>query len=565
MNSPKYILNDMCFVATAGAHRRFRDNLTRIHWTQMRILKNLLAANRSSEFGRRFGFARINGINSYRSAVPVMTYEDYRPWVERIAAGEHTVLTKEKVRLLQPTGGSSGGSKLIPYTRSLQREFQAGILPWWHDLYRQYPELRGARAYWSITPPGQVPVQSGAVRVGFDQDAEYFGWRGALLGKTFAVPAAVSGLRHLENYKYLTAYFLLKCADLGLISVWNPTFLTLLLRDIEHYYDQIVDDLASGDITLPAGEDISGLRRDLRPDRERAAELKSVRNTDGKQDYTLIWKQLKVISCWTDATAADYARQLRVIFPRVRMQGKGLLATEAVITIPWSAARGNVPAYTGHFLEFLEDPGERPCLIHELRVGTVYRVVVSTGGGLYRYDIGDRVKVTGHAQGVPLLTFIGRDNVVDLVGEKLEERHVHTAVTSILNRLNIETRFVMLAPERTDSGGYYVLYVETLEPELDSLLRQARVLIDTALKDNMQYAHARNIGQLQPMKVFHIRATGDRSYYQRCLQDGQRMGDIKPAILDRRRDWQSYFQGRMLETDPASWAGPGPLTKEESS
>ncbi|MCA9403029.1 MAG: GH3 auxin-responsive promoter family protein [Candidatus Omnitrophica bacterium] len=561
MNSPKHLLNEVCFAATLGAHRHFRDNLNRIRDTQWRILKDLLAANRSSEFGRRFGFDRIHNVDAYRSAVPVMTYEEYRPWIERIAAGEHGVLTREKVRLLQPTGGSSGGSKLIPYTPALQREFRAGILPWWHDLYRQFPDLRRTRAYWSITPAGHTPQATGPVPIGFDQDAEYFGWRGALLGGTFAVPAAVSGLRHLENYKYLTAYYLLKCADLGLISVWNPTFLTLLLRDIEQYYDQIVEDLTNGEISLPAGEDISRLRRHMRPDPERAAELKSVRTTDGRQGFNAVWKKLKVISCWTDAAAADYARPLRKAFPRAKIQGKGLLATEAVVTIPWSAARGNVPAYTGHFLEFLEESTQQSCLTHELRAGETYRVVVSTGGGLYRYDIGDRVQVTGLASGVPLLAFLGRDNVVDLVGEKLEESHVHKVISDILARMNIDTRFVMLAPERIDGGGYYVLYIETQEPELDSLLRQARVMIDTALKDNMQYAHARNIGQLQPLKVFHIRATGDRSYYQRCLQEGQRMGDIKPAILDRRTGWEDFFRGRMLENESAGVVEPGQVAK----
>lgn len=555
MNFPKHILNGACLASTKTAHRAFGRNIARARFIQLQILKKILAANRTSDFGRQFRFDKIKGVGAFRRAVPVMSYEDYRPWIDRIADGEQGLLTRDRVRLLQPTGGSSGGSKWIPYTDRLLREFQSVVLPWWHDLYRKYPEMRRGRAYWSITPAGQAARRPGPVPVGYEQDADYFGWRGALIGGTFAVPPAVAGVRYLENFKYLTAYFLLKCADLSLISVWNPTFLILLLRDIEYYFDQIVADISDGDITLPAGEDIHALGPCFHPDPQRAKELRSVRLTDGPQDYSCIWPRLRLISCWTDAAADDYARQLHEMFPSVAMQGKGLLATEAIITVPWTAAGGNVPAYNGHFLEFIGIADRQPYLIHELKMGETYQVVVTTGGGLYRYDMGDRVRVTGHALGLPLLTFVGRDQVVDLVGEKLEEQHVRRAVSGILSRMNIDTRFVMLAPQRTGTGGYYILYIETDDPEQDSLLRQARVLIDTALKDNMQYAYARNIGQLSAPKVFHIRADGDRSYYRRCLEEGQRMGDIKPAVLDRRADWIPYFQGRLLETETAAEAG----------
>jgi hypothetical protein len=43
-------------------------------------------------------------------------------------------------------------------------------------------------------------------------------------------------------------------------------------------------------------------------------------------------------------------------YPRCRVQSKGLLATEAVVTIPW---RGRYPlAVTSHFFEFLSDEGD---------------------------------------------------------------------------------------------------------------------------------------------------------------------------------------------------------------
>ncbi|MBZ0165185.1 MAG: GH3 auxin-responsive promoter family protein, partial [Candidatus Omnitrophica bacterium] len=431
----------------------------------------------------------------------------------------------------------------------LGREFQNGIKTWLYDLYRHYPQLRTGRSYWAITPAVRTPQEFGKIPVGFEQDADYFGWLGQIISRTFAVPPAVKMVRHVENFKYLSAYFLLQSHDLTLVSVWNPTFLLLLLRDIERYYDQIIADLRTGGVSLPVNEDISAVLPYVRMDPARARELEALRASNGHQDYALIWPRLKIISCWDDGAATGYAQQLHQVFPGVTIQGKGLLATEAVITIPWSAAGGNIPAYTSHFLEFIPEQGEHSLLLDELTAGETYTVAVTTGGGLYRYDMGDRVLVTGHYKGLPLLTFIGRAQVVDLVGEKLEEHHVQAVITDILSRLRIDTNFVMLAPQETPEGGFYILYIEPAESGQENSLRQMRVLLDSALKENMQYAYARNIGQLRSLRIFHIERTGDQGYYDRCLKEGQRLGDIKPAVLDRRSDWMDFFQGRLLAMD----------------
>ena len=59
--------------------------------------------------------------------MPLTTADDYRDDIERIAAGAANVLTAEPVRLLEPTSGTTGGEKLIPYTASLRRQFQWAV------------------------------------------------------------------------------------------------------------------------------------------------------------------------------------------------------------------------------------------------------------------------------------------------------------------------------------------------------------------------------------------------------------------------------------------------------
>ncbi len=79
-------------------------------------------------------------------------------------------------------------------------------------------------------------------------------------------------------------------------------------------------------------------------------------------------------------------------------------------------------AGTNHRQDRLERPSNRTCqfpsvpirpqLTHELERGGLYTVVVTTRGGLYRYQLGDLIEVTGHIRGCPLIRFIGRQGYV---------------------------------------------------------------------------------------------------------------------------------------------------------
>ncbi|RBL65333.1 auxin-responsive GH3-related protein, partial [Pseudomonas sp. MWU13-2625] len=52
---------------------------------QARRLMALLAANRDTAFGRRFGFDRIDGPAQFRERVPVQAAADFLPWLDRVS------------------------------------------------------------------------------------------------------------------------------------------------------------------------------------------------------------------------------------------------------------------------------------------------------------------------------------------------------------------------------------------------------------------------------------------------------------------------------------------------
>ena len=533
-------VNGLWLASGSVDRARFRWALAHPREAQTARLRQILAANEQSEFGREHDFANIGDPMAFQQRVPLTTYDDLAPAIARMAAGEYNVLTDAPVKLFEPSSGSTAAAKLIPYTAALQREFQAGLAAWIGNLYGQMPQLMGGPAYWSLTPLTQGRQMTPAgIPIGFEEDSAYLGPLGRLVEAALAVPNAVKQVGDMDAFRYVTLRHLLATPNLRLISVWNPTYLMLLLDALATWWEPLLDDLAAGTLTIGTGL-AAGLQkrlsRALHPDPVRARMLRSL---DPRDPTTLarIWPRLALISCWADGPAMRFAEELQTRLPHVTMQPKGLLATEAMISLPWLGAAGAVLALTSHFLEFLDDAG-RPHLAHELQEGARYGVVVTTGGGLYRYQLHDQVEVVGRVMATPCIRFVGKtDRVVDWFGEKLNEQFVARCLDELWGKWEVLPRFALVAPADLLSGFAYTLYVEAdRRADTDALAAE----LDARLRENFHYDYCRRLGQLAPARVQWVR-DGAATYLVTCQALGMKLGDIKPALLDRATVWESAF------------------------
>ena len=524
------LANGAWLAASVPAWLRFRRALARPEETQRGILRRLLSENAASAYGRAHGFGEIRNYEEFRERVPIVEYDELAPWIARIRRGEQAVLTREPVTRLVPTSGSTGGRKLIPFTARLQREFNAAIGPWMLDLCRAHPTVAGGPAYWSISPAISAMAEESAVPIGFDDDSAYLGGLRRCVEATFAVPSALRLVSDLETSRYLTLLCLLRQPELRLVSVWHPSFFTLLLDELPRRWDEWEDDVTHGGCGRAARLPLEVRRVVAAPPMpRRARELRRL----GPADPHALWPQLRVVSCWGDAQAALALDDLQRRLPRVAIQRKGLLATEAFVSIPF---RGRHPlAITSHFFEFADERGGVR-LAHELREGESYSVIVTTGGGLWRYRLGDWVKVDGFLAGTPSLCFLGRGaSVSDLCGEKLAEVFVTRAIAAACAACGCAPSFAMLAPEAGAAGGWsYTLFLEGEMP-CDPALR-----LDTELRANPHYALCRDLGQLGPLRCCPI-ANGYRIFCDASVAGGRRLGDLKPQSLSTRTDWRRWF------------------------
>jgi hypothetical protein len=155
--------------------------------------------------------------------------------------------------------------------------------------------------------------------------------------------------------------------------------------------------------------------------------------------------------------------------------------------------------------------------------------------------------VIGKHAGAPLTTFAGREDVCDIVGEKLSHSHARRVIEEVMKKFDLDVEFIILAPGIEPSGCYYTIYMETRgEIELGKL-RVFRDEVEQGLLENFQYRYGKELGQIAPLKLFLIESGGIRVYFNRCIENGQKMGDIKPGILDKRTGWENYFKGRHFQ------------------
>jgi hypothetical protein len=465
--------------------------------------------------------------------------------------GQPNVLTTEPVTMFGVTSGSASASKLIPYTQSLRAEFQRAIAAWIVDLFRHKPDLKNGPAYWSITPliEGQRTT-AGGIPIGFEEDSAYLGlWGRRLIDAALAVPNDVKSIQDMEAFRYVTLLFLLQQPDLRLISIWNPTFLSLLLAPLSKWWKDLIEDIANGTLAPPNPlnpELQQTLLKRLPPAPHLARILTSVQ----PDDCQAIWPHLGLISCWMDGPAAPYAETLRTQFPNVLFQGKGLIATEAFVSFPMIGVRGGALAVTSHFFEFLPVDSQtlspcsaQPRLAHQLEVGQIYTVVVTTGGGLYRYHLCDVVEVVDHFVHVPCLRFLGKgDKVSDWFGEKLHEQFVARALEDLFCEYGLSPTFAMLAPDDGQEGFHYTLYLELPSGQRSkgSLTNLASDL-DQKLRRNFHYDYCRKLGQLADLEIFWSDQGAREAYLLACQARGQRMGDVKPSPLQKTTGWDSYL------------------------
>jgi len=526
--------------------------------SQDRLLHQIIRTNADTEFGRRYGFTRINSFKQFQAQVPISKYEDLEPYITAAMDGQPNQLTKHPPILFTTTSGTTGASKYIPMTREGKKAKSSLTLLWLCGLYRDHPGIVGGRILSVVSPEVESHAPSG-VPIGAESGHAYR-----------TVPPPVQSMYTspyqvftIEDYeaKYYTLLRLAAGQNISLIATVNPSTVVLLAERLGQHTESIIRDVRDGtlsrDFAVP--QDIRGSLH-LRPDAARAAHLeRAAKAGGGILRPGLAWPNLAAIGCWKGGTVGAYLTNFDTYFPqRPPIRDLGYYATELRGTVPMSdAGDSGVVAVGTNVLEFHSADDDGPpephnmLSIENLEAGQRYFLYVTNSSGLYRYDMNDIVEVTGFHDRTPLIRFVQKGKgVVSFTGEKLYEVQVIAAVEEALAAQQGKYHFIAAVAEMVDGKVPRLVFLIEFDGDIAHSSMVDR--LDAALgRQNSEYESKRKSMRYGPPVIRVVRSGEYDRYRRRMVESGQRAdGQFKILRLTSDVSFAAEFEAeRELAAD----------------
>ncbi|MEU0797940.1 GH3 auxin-responsive promoter family protein [Amycolatopsis sp. NPDC005961] len=520
---------------------------------QRRVLADLLRHNASTAFGVAHELAAVRTLDDFKKAVPIGSYAEHRPWIERAAAGEHNMLTADRPGLFFTSSGSTGAHKKIPVTPAFMRTtFFPFYLAAWAPLIECFPEvLSRPDAVLNLKHdplPAPPTVGSGRPHVGASQVdfGELFGEPLSAEPGTSApwatLPVPVEAGAHLEKM-YLRLRLAVEC-DVRLVIGINPAMVAALPYQLRQWWPRILREIRDG---------TAGGRPYVAPNPGRAAELDRIAARRGTVRPADVWPHLSALFCWTTGLARLYLPRLREEFGAgVTVLPAPVAASEGPVGVALdrhpTAGSLVVNASVYEFVEAGQDLGPEVSTMElgELEEGREYHVVFSHIGGLYRYAVGDVVRVLDRVGGVPRVEYAGRSTLSDAAGERLRDAQVVRALAAATAATGLE--LVNAACRVGDPAGYrFALAPWRAGWTPAEHTRFTEALDDALCRESTGYRAAREGNRLTRASSLPLDSEAFQRDWQAAVAEGVRPTQVKD---------------RLFRQDPEQWQR---LTQEEAS
>jgi hypothetical protein len=481
---------------------------------QKQLLLKLIGRNRATVFGTDHGFTAVRSLEDYRKQVAIGDFERLRPYVERAAHGEARVLTEEPVLTFNLTSGSTGAPKLIPITAASRANHRQLTRLWYYRAYRDHPGLFSGKILGVVSPAcegktaGNIPF--GAASGLIHQSSPRW------IQNAFALPYQIAEVKDFTAKYYLIMRLALEL-PISFLGTPNPSTILRLVESADRAKDEIIKDICDG--TIAAGCNLTSSIRQfvesrLKKNPRRAAELERMVNHYGALRPRDYWPELQMIGCWKGGSVGVRLNELSRWFgDDMAVRDLGFMASEAQITLPITdVGSAGILDVSANFYEFVAErdmENERPAALacNEVKEGENYYLILTTPGGLYRYDINDVVRVAGFYNRTPLIEFVrkGRD-VTNITGEKLHVNQVIQAMTRALTPGAIGVQHYRAFADVALSRYAFMIEFNGTTPN-ENALKQLLAAIDSNLSSlNIEYAQKRQSLRLKPPVLYVMRS-----------------------------------------------------------
>ena len=352
-----------------------------------------------------------------------------------VEKGESNLLTTDKVIWYAPTSGTTSKSKLFP-------KFVA-------PAAKQGPRFERVMLFvcWcqDASIPLGVPITPGGI-------ADFGAMIDAYPAK-FVAPPETYQISDFASAMYVQMVFGLKESSLEcILSGFCPTTLsafTLLAQE----WELMITDIRNG--TLKPSLNLTQSQRTVleeamgKPDPQRADELdatlsKSMKQHNFKSVARHLWPKLSLVMAVAGGSFVTYIPQLQhYLDDNIHISAPLYVASEELFGInkwPYDSVSAYSLQTNQIFFEFIplaDSDSRNPqsvLLADEINAGEVYEIVVTTSGGLYRYRMGDLIKVLEErdTSEPPVIDVLGHMKLgLNICGEKVVEYQVTTTIAGL--------------------------------------------------------------------------------------------------------------------------------------
>lgn len=501
------------------------------------MLRRLLRLTAGSDLARQYKLGAVRTVADFRRSLPLVSYEDVRPIIDRLCNGEtHAVFApRTRIRMFATSSGTTAAPKRIPVTAPFIADYRRGWNTFGLKMLQDHPRailrpiLQSSGRHDESRTPAGVPC--GAIT--------------GLLARTqkrivrrFYVGRPEIAQIPDPRGRYYTLIRLGVGRDVAFAITANPATLIQMAHVADEMSETLIRDVRDGTLSTHVVADPALNRRiaaSLRPDPTRAHELARSRDRRARLHPRDFW-DVVFLACWIGGSLGHYLPRLRELWGNVPVRDVGLLASEGRVSIP---LEDNTPVgvldVTAGIFEFIpaaQAEVENPDVVSagEVAVGEEYIVVLSNTSGLLRYRLDDVVRVHGRIGKVPTVEFLYRaGRVASVAGEKLTENQVVAAVGVVAREKRIAVPDFLMAPEFADPPFYRLWWggdrSDGLSEALDGELR----------RQNEEYDSRRKSGRLGMLRIDPVDAT--------------RLREIDQALQRRRGGMAEQYKRACLLTE----------------
>ena len=499
---------------------------------QEKVLLDILDMQKDTDYGNIHGFKDIRSVEDFRSRVPVNSYEDLRPLIEKQDATKKPVINVDNPYMYQVTSGTTGKAKLIPLlekdipARNALRNLQI------FSLYRRRPAFLKGKIFAIVAPCVEGYTKNGTP-FGSATGKTYED-ASNLTKKRYLIPSTVFGIEDSTVRYRLMLQLALQEEDITYLTTANPSTFVLLIDVLNEKFDEVVSDLRNGTFIYEDAlkeKEKEVIDTHIYPYPERADFLEKLKKESqtGRLRYSDIWKKIDTVSTWTGGSCSIFVEQLREEFDEhVLIHDPGYISSEFWGTfIPEPGSAYGVPSVQYNFFEFVEkqhwEEGKKKMLsITDLEEGKQYYIFVTTPYGLYRYNMSDIISTKGSFGSIPLISFVQKgDGITSITGEKLHESQVISSVKAMEKEFRLDSGFYIMLADANNSS--YTLYYEGKTPKDNLSIENKNNEIVEAVErylfeNNMEYESKRKSNRLKRLRLLPLSAGTYAAYKDYCVE-----------------------------------------------